>query len=70
MSNLEEFDVLLSFAGAERQYARAIYDIAVSNGLSVFLDEEFQAEIWGKNLVEYLHKAYTLCANEGETPTP
>lgn len=59
MSNLEEFDVLLSFAGAERQYARAIYDIAVSNGLSVFLDEEFQAEIWGKNLVEYLHKAYS-----------
>lgn len=59
MSASEEFDVLLSFAGAERHYARAIHDIAVANGLSVFLDEEFQAEIWGKNLVEYLHDAYS-----------
>jgi len=53
-----EFDVLLSFAGAERDYARAIYDISTANGLRIFLDEEFQHEIWGKNLVEYLDHAY------------
>lgn len=53
-----EFDVLLSFASTERDYARAIYDIAGANGLRVFLDEEFQHEIWGKNLVEYLDQAY------------
>jgi hypothetical protein len=53
-----EFDVLLSFAGAERDYARAIYEIASANGIRVFLDEEFQHEIWGKNLVEYLDRAY------------
>lgn len=53
-----EFDVLLSFAGPERDYARAIHDIATANGLCVFLDEEFQHEIWGKNLVEYLDRAY------------
>jgi len=52
------FDVMLSFAGAEREYARAIYKIASANGLKVFLDEEFQPEIWGKNLVEYLDAAY------------
>lgn len=53
-----DFDVLLSFAGAERDYARAIHDIATANGLRVFLDEEFQHEIWGKNLVEYLDHTY------------
>jgi hypothetical protein len=53
-----EFDVLLSFAGSERDYARAIHDIAIANGLRVFLDEEFQHEIWGKNLIEYLDHTY------------
>lgn len=53
-----EFDVLLSFAGSERDYARAIHDIATANGIRVFLDEELQHEIWGKNLVEYLNRAY------------
>lgn len=53
-----EFDVLLSFAGPQRAYARAIHDIAVANGLSVFLDEEFRHEMWGQNLVEYLDDAY------------
>jgi hypothetical protein len=57
-SNRLEFDVLLSFAGPEREYARAIHDIAVANGLRVFLDEEFQHEIWGKNLIEYLDHTY------------
>ena len=59
MNTTPDFDVLLSFAGSERSYARAIHDIAVANGLSVFLDEEMQAEIWGKNLVEYLHETYS-----------
>jgi len=54
----KEFDVLLSFAGPERDYARAIHDIATANGLRVFLDEEFQHEIWGTNLVEYLDRTY------------
>jgi hypothetical protein len=58
MTTVPEFDVILSFAGAERAYARAIYDVASANGLQVFLDEEFQHEIWGKNLVEYLDKTY------------
>jgi len=59
MNSSEDFDVLLSFAGPDRHYARAIYEITIANGLKVFLDEEFQAEIWGKNLVEYLHETYS-----------
>lgn len=58
MPDALKFDVLLSFAGVERPYARAIHDIATANGLRVFLDEEFQHEIWGKNLVEYLDTTY------------
>jgi hypothetical protein len=54
----KEFDLLLSFAGRERPYARAIHDICRANGLKVFLDEEFQHEIWGQNLVEYLDRTY------------
>src|SRR5437667_11802833 len=53
-----DFDVLLSFAGPERSYARAMYDIAEANGVHVFLDEEFQHEVWGKNLVEFLTATY------------
>lgn len=53
-----EFDVLLSFAGSERDYARAIHDIATANGVRVFIDEEYQHEVWGENLVEYLSRAY------------
>lgn len=53
-----EFDVLLSFARTERDYARAIHEIASANGLRSFLDEEFQHEIWGKNLFEYLDATY------------
>ena len=58
MEKTREFDVLLSFAGTERVYARAISDICKENGITVFLDEDLQHEIWGKNLVEYLDETY------------
>lgn len=60
MSQAPDFDVLLSFAGPERHYARAIRDITIANGLRVFFDEEFQHEIWGKHLVEYFDKVYRV----------
>jgi hypothetical protein len=58
MKREPEFEVLLSFAGPERVYARAIFAICSANGIKIFLDEEFQHEIWGKNLVEYLDQMY------------
>ena len=58
MDKKDQFDVLLSFAGSERVYAHAISDICKANCLNVFLDEDFQHEIWGKNLVEYLDETY------------
>ena len=53
-----EFDVAISFAGTEREYAQAIAKLAIANGLKVFLDELFQADLWGENLVEQLSDIY------------
>jgi hypothetical protein len=53
-----EFDVAISFAGSERDYARAIAVIAKENGLKVFLDESFEAELWGANLIDSLSDIY------------
>jgi hypothetical protein len=53
-----EFDVLLSFAGPEREYARDIFDLAKANGVNVFLDEIYLHESWGQNLFEYLDRTY------------
>ena len=53
-----EYDVALSFAGTERDYARAIAAIGEKNGLKVFLDELYEDELWGENLVESLSEIY------------
>jgi hypothetical protein len=53
------FDVVLSFAGPQRAYARAISSILEANGVSVYLDERFKAQMWGTNLVERLHVTYS-----------
>jgi hypothetical protein len=56
--NQYEYDVALSFAGADREVARVIASIAEVNGLRVFLDEHHLWESWGKNLNEYLGEIY------------
>jgi hypothetical protein len=53
-----EFDAALSFAGADREIARAIAGAAAANGLRVFFDEQHVWESWGKNLNEYLGEIY------------
>jgi TIR domain/Protein of unknown function (DUF2934) len=53
------YDVALSFAGADREPARIIAAIARANGLRVFLDEQYYAESWGRNLNEYLADVYS-----------
>ena len=52
------FDVAISFAGSERDYARSIERIASANGLKVFFDELYEAELWGTNLIESLGDIY------------
>jgi formylglycine-generating enzyme required for sulfatase activity len=52
------FDVAISFAGEDRRHAKALADILIQYGLTVFYDEYRQAELWGKNLNLYLADVY------------
>ena len=50
--NKTSFDVAISFAGTEREYAEKLATILRENGFSVFYDEFFPEYLWGKNLVD------------------
>ena len=45
------FDVAISFAGTERNYAEQLATIVKNAGFSVFYDEFYPEYLWGKNLV-------------------
>lgn len=53
-----EFDVALSFAGEDRQYARKLADLLKSGGYEPFYDDYSQADLWGKNLYDHLSSVY------------
>ena len=53
-----KYDVALSFAGEDRQHAEGLACLLNSDGYVVFYDEYEQAELWGKNLLEYLSTVY------------
>jgi len=59
-NNYREFDVALSFAGTERQLARALANIVVEAGYRVFYDEDYPAQLWGEDLAEYFESIYRL----------
>lgn len=46
----ERFDVAISFAGAERPLALALAQAVRAAGFSVFYDNFFPEQLWGKNL--------------------
>ena len=53
-----EYDVALSFAGEDRQYAEALAELLVSNEYEVFYDNYGRAQLWGKNLYTHLSSVY------------
>jgi hypothetical protein len=53
------YDVALSFAGEQRRYAEGLAEILRANGVRVFYDSFEQAELWGKNLFDYLYNVYS-----------
>ena len=55
---MEKYDVALSFAGEDRQHAKALADLLKTNGYSCFYDENELANLWGKNLYDYLSSVY------------
>lgn len=53
-----EYDVVLSFAGPDRDNAEALADILILNGIRVFYDRYAEADLWGKDLYEHLAYIY------------
>ena len=54
-----DFDVVVSFAGVDRHWARVLSHELVRLGARVFFDEYFRHELLGKDLYVYLHEAYS-----------
>lgn len=53
-----EFDVAVSFAGEDRELVEEIIHEIRGGGASVFYDEDYLAESWGEDLIEYFDGVY------------
>jgi hypothetical protein len=58
-SNVEIYDVALSFAGKDRSIVEQFAAGLRQRGVTVFYDRFVQSELWGKNLYEYLSDVYS-----------
>ncbi len=63
MADNRKFDVALSFAGEQREYVDQVADILQSNGITVFYDEFFKSQLWGKDLTVYFKEVYYSNSN-------
>lgn len=54
-----EYDVAISFAGEEREFARTLANNLKSKNLTVFFDEFEKEKLWGMNLYDHLSKVYS-----------
>lgn len=52
------YDVALSFAGEDRDYVEEVAILLRTLGIKVFYDKFEEANLWGKNLYEYLNEVY------------
>src|SRR5512141_1210832 len=57
-----KYDVAISFAGEDRALVEEFVSILASNKISVFYDSWEQAELWGKDLYQYLDMTYSQAA--------
>lgn len=56
----QTYEVVLSFAGEDRDYVEQVADILKTNQVSLFYDDYEEASLWGKNLVEHLQKSIAV----------
>ena len=52
------YDVVLSFAGTDREHAENLAEILRDQEFSVFYDDFFKEELWGKNLPDLFSDIY------------
>lgn len=53
-----EYDVVLSFAGEDRQYVEKVAKYLIDNGIKVFYDDYEKVDMWGKDLYVHLDDIY------------
>lgn len=58
MTRSVEFEIALSFAGEDRTYVDQVANLLRDSGVKVFYDRFEEANLWGKNLYEYLSDIY------------
>jgi len=56
--NQREFDVALSYARENRSYVERVANLLRESGVRVFFDLFEEADLWGKNLYDYLSDIY------------
>lgn len=54
----EVYEVVLSFAGEDREYVEEVAKILKERGIKLFYDKYEEATLWGKDLVEHLDQVY------------
>lgn len=54
----DAFDVAISFAGTEREYARQLAEQLKAAGFSVFYDDFYPDQLWGKNLTSFFDEVF------------
>jgi hypothetical protein len=58
MSQSEQYEVALSFAGEDRVYAESLANALDRRGIKTFFDSYEKAKLWGKNLYTHLADIY------------
>ena len=54
-----QYNVAVSFAGEDRKWASKLAELLQSRNISVFYDDFEKADLWGKDLYEYLADVYS-----------
>ena len=54
----KEFDVGFSFAGEDRNFVEMVVKYLKRYGVDVFYDADYDVEMWGDNLTNYLECVY------------
>ena len=58
-SNIEKYDIAISFAGEDRELAEKIAVQLTEKQVNVFYDDFAKSDLWGKNLYDYLSEIYS-----------
>jgi hypothetical protein len=54
----KKYDVVLSFAGEDRQYVEQVAEFLESHGVIIFYDKYEEVTLWGKDMVEHFDGVY------------